>query len=160
MISSEFSEAYTDNLYDLVVELGSFARSFVRANLKQAALTTDKKPVFVIGELGVLGLKAPADILKFRAQQHALLSKQPLLKPYVRVVHTAPMWDVEAHDIFQKEGDSANFRKFGSERPFHYMGSGRCMLKMGSAFAEAMVELMEQNPGITGRCVFRHNAPL
>ena len=38
----------------------------------------------------------------------------------------------------------AKFYRIASERPFHYLGSGKMMFLMGHDFGEAMVELLKK----------------
>ena len=40
--------------------------------------------------------------------------------------------------------ERAKFYRIASERPFHYLGSGKMMFLMGHDFGEAMVELLKK----------------
>lgn len=43
-----------------------------------------------------------------------------------------------------KGPDWPRFYNVGSDRGYHYLGSGRIYYKMGQAFGEAMLELLEK----------------
>ena len=95
----------------------------------------------VIGELGTGGKKGPIAI----AQEKA--AKAPEFKGTVSFVETAIYWDHKADEMCRKgvwKGpDKAKFYRIASERPYHYLGSGKMMFLMGNAFGEAMVDLLK-----------------
>ncbi len=97
----------------------------------------------VIGELGAGGKRGPIALAQEAAAKH------PEFKGTVRSVNTAQYWDFEAAKLmpfWNKPGtpEQEKWVKVGSNRPYHYMGSGKCMLQMGNAMGEAMVELLKQ----------------
>ena len=67
----------------------------------------------------------------------------------VKLVKTVEFWepDVErmANSGVWKGPDWVKFYNVGSEMGYHYLGSARIYYRMGKAFAEGMIELLEQN---------------
>lgn len=49
------------------------------------------------------------------------------------------------------------WKKTGSDRPYHYLGSAIWPLRMGRAFGETMIALMEPPNGWRQRSVTRRN---
>jgi alpha-galactosidase len=100
---------------------------------------------FVIGEMGVDGLKAGANIVRFKNAQAAVL-KDAEFKGNVAVVKTDLFWDLEAEALFKKgwRENLDEWNKLGSDFPYHYLGSPRTMLRIGRAFGEAMIGLRKQ----------------
>ncbi len=96
----------------------------------------------VIGALGTGGQKGPIAI----AQEKA--AKRPDLKDTVAFVETAQHWDKTAAEMVAKgvwrTANRAKFYRIASERPYHYLGSGKMMFLMGHDFGEAMVELLKK----------------
>jgi hypothetical protein len=45
-------------------------------------------------------------------------------------------WNTPEHRV--------EFQTLASDRPYHYMGSGKLFARLGDAFARAMVELMQK----------------
>lgn len=128
MINADATAEYT-------VNLGHFIRD-VRADFKSPKLP------FIVGEMGVDGLKASAGVTKFKAAQAAIM-KTPEFNGNVAVVKTDLYWDTEAEAIFKKgwRENLVEWNKVGSDFPFHYLGSPKTMLRIGNAFGEAVLEL-------------------
>jgi alpha-galactosidase len=61
----------------------------------------------------------------------------------VALVKTDVFWDTEAEAVFKKgwRENIDEWNKVGSDYPYHYLGSPKTMLRMGTAFAEAVMEL-------------------
>jgi hypothetical protein len=63
----------------------------------------------------------------------------------VTCVETSRYWDMEADAIYNGPGgwsrDVAKWRQFGDDRGYHYYGSPWFFTQVGTAFAEAMLEL-------------------
>jgi len=99
-----------------------------------------KMPV-VIGALGTGGKKGPIAI----AQEKA--ANRPEFKGTVSFVETALYWDHKADEMCRKGvwrgPEKAKFYRIASERPYHYLGSGKIMFLMGNAFGEAMADLLK-----------------
>lgn len=128
MINADATAEYTVNLTHFIRD--------VRKDLKAPKLP------FVIGEMGVDGDKASANVKKFKAAQ-AKVMEVAEFKGNVALVKTDRFWDQDADALFRK-GWRENldaWNKVGSDFPFHYLGSPRTMLRIGTAFGEAVLEL-------------------
>lgn len=128
MIDAAATAEYTKNLGHFIDD--------VRKDLKAPRLP------FVIGQMGVDGLKPNANIQRFKAAQAAVL-KEDRFQGNVALVKTDTFWDTEAEAVFKKgwRQHIEEWNKVGSDYPFHYLGSPRTMLAIGRAFGEAILEL-------------------
>jgi alpha-galactosidase len=130
MISAEYTAAYASNLAHFIRD--------VRRDLNAVTL-----PV-VVAEMGVDGVKANDNIRRFKAAQAAGTSL-PEFQGNVALVKTDVFWDWKADEVFRK-GWRANFeewKKVGSDFPFHYLGSPRTLCDIGKACAEAVLALQK-----------------
>ncbi|MDA0296262.1 MAG: sialate O-acetylesterase [Planctomycetota bacterium] len=129
MVNKEKTAAYTANLAQMIRDL-------------RIDLDAPDCPV-VIGELGVDGNLAKGGMLVFRAAQ-AAVAEQPDLQGNVRFVRTAEYYDRIAHELYEQDvwkGPAKDrFYRIASDRPYHYLGSGKTQFLMGKAFADAMIE--------------------
>jgi alpha-galactosidase len=128
MIDATATSEYTDNLAHFIHD--------VRKDLKVAQLP------FVIGEMGVDGMKPSANIKKFKAAQAAVMNVADF-KGNVALVKTDVFWDLEADAVFRK-GWRENldaWNKVGSDYPFHYLGSPTTMCRIGRALGQAVLQL-------------------
>jgi hypothetical protein len=128
MINADATAEYTSNLKHFIRD--------VRKDLKVAKLP------FVVGEMGVDGVKAGPGVVRFKNAQAAVLEEADF-KGNVAVVKTDVYWDLEAEAVFKK-GWRENldaWNKLGSDFPYHYLGSPKTMLRIGRAFGEAALEL-------------------
>jgi hypothetical protein len=97
----------------------------------------------VIGECGTGGVDNRGD---FQAAQ-AAIAKLPEFGGTVVFVETAQLLDPMAVKWFKeglwKQGEEgmAKWNTVGSDRPYHYYGSGKTFFLKGVAFGEAMVKL-------------------
>jgi len=128
MINAEYTAEHTANLTHFIRD--------VRKDLKSPKLP------FVIGQMGVDGLNAGANVKKFKDAQAAVMEVAEF-KSNVALVKTDVFWDTDAEAVFKKgwKENIEEWNKVGSDYPYHYLGSGKTMLKMGHAFAEAVLEL-------------------
>jgi hypothetical protein len=128
MISADATAEYTANLSHFIDD--------VRRDFKAPKLP------FVIGQMGVDGVKPGANVVKFKDAQAAVL-KEPRFKGTVALVKTDAFWDTDAEAIFKKgwRENIDEWNKVGSDYPYHYLGSGKTMLAIGRAFGEASLEL-------------------
>lgn len=128
MISADATAEYTSNLKHFIRD--------VRKDLKAPKLP------FVIGQMGVDGVKAGGNVQKFKAAQAAVMDEAEF-KGNVALVKTDIFWDLEAEAIFKKgwRENLAEWNKVGSDYPYHYLGSPKTMLRIGRAFGEAVLEL-------------------
>ncbi|HTU89338.1 MAG TPA: sialate O-acetylesterase, partial [Gemmataceae bacterium] len=128
MIDADATAEYTANLTHFIND--------VRKDLKSAKLP------FVIGQMGVDGAKAGANVKKFKDAEAAVL-EVAAFKGNVALVATDQFWDTEAEAVFKKgwRQHLEEWNKVGSDYPYHYLGSGKTMLHIGRAFGEAVLEL-------------------
>lgn len=102
---------------------------------------------FIIGELSTGGIPSRGD---FQSAQ-ANTAKLPEFKGRVVFVPTAEYYDTEAHELYQKgfwkgtDEQKAQWRAVGNDRPYHYLGSGKTYYLKGRAFADAILEVMEDS---------------
>ena len=100
---------------------------------------------FVIGVLGTPMTKEKVDANEVsQAQRRA--AQFPEFAGNVRAIESYPHYSHYSHDVFQK-GWPAHYHEWstvGSDRPYHYLGSGAFFVRLGNAFAENMAELMEE----------------
>jgi len=98
---------------------------------------------FVIGVLGQNGSK-PASGTSLVIQEAQLAQpKKPAFRGNVAAVRTDRLVDKAAEDLFPTWKDNLEeWKKTGSDRPYHYLGSAIWFSRMGDAFGEAMLELM------------------
>ena len=132
MVDEQKRQAYTENLAQMIRDL-------------RADLGSPNAPV-VIGELGVDGHKAKGNIAKFREAQ-AAVAQVPDLQGQVVFTRTAPYYDQQAHQLFEddvwKGPEKDRYYEIASDRPYHYLGSGKIYFLMGHAFGQDMLKLQE-----------------
>lgn len=128
MINADATAEYTANLTHFIKD--------VRKDLQAPQLP------FVIGQMGVDGMKPSAGVQKFKDAQAAVL-QEASFAGNVALVPTDVFWDVDAEAIFKKgwRENIEAWNKVGSDFPFHYLGSAKTMLHMGKAFGEAVLKL-------------------
>ncbi len=105
-------------------------------------LKAPKMP-FVIGVLGTPMTKEKVDENEVsQAQRRA--AQFPEFAGNVRAVESYTQYSHYSHEVFQK-GWPAHYHEWstvGSDRPYHYLGSGAFFVRLGNSFAENMAELM------------------
>ncbi|MDA1013500.1 MAG: sialate O-acetylesterase [Planctomycetota bacterium] len=110
----------------------------VRKDLKAPKLP------FVIGALGQNGSKpAAGGMLKVRDAQLAM-NDVPEFKGNVKTIRTDVLADKEAERLFpdwQKHFEE--WKKVGSDRPYHYLGSAIWFNRIGKGFGDSMLELLQ-----------------
>jgi alpha-galactosidase len=128
MIDATATAEYTTNLAHFIRD--------VRKDLKAPGLP------FVVGQMGVDGANAGANVQRFKAAQAAVLDAAEF-KGNVLLVKTDAFWDTEAEAVFKKgwREHLEEWNKVGSDYPYHYLGSAKTMSRIGRAFGEAMLEL-------------------
>jgi alpha-galactosidase len=96
----------------------------------------------VIGELGAGGPGAHPEFSAAQKKAAEMLDRAVF-------VPTGRFWEPEVEKMVNegvwKGPDWPRFYNIGSERGYHYLGSGRIYYKMGQAFGEAMLGLLEKN---------------
>ena len=73
-------------------------------------------------------------------------AKAPEFKGNVVSVESYKAYDLKARKVYDS-GWAKNFaqwRLVGSDRPYHYLGSGKFFVRLGDAFASAMIGLIEK----------------
>src|SRR5262249_12252134 len=107
MINATYTAEYAVNLEHFIND--------VRKDFK-----APKMP-FVIGEMGVGGVKADAGVKRFKEAQGAVM-KGGAFKGNVALVKTDVFWDTEAEAVFKKgwRENLAEWNKVGSDYPYHY----------------------------------------
>jgi len=97
----------------------------------------------VIGELGAGG---PGKHPEFRAAQKAAADALDR----AAFVETARFWEPEVEKMVNegvwKGPEWPRFYNVGSDRGYHYLGSGKMMYRMGQAFGQGMLKLLEIKP--------------
>jgi hypothetical protein len=128
MIDAVATSEYTANLTHFIND--------VRKDLKSPKLP------FVVGQMGVDGMKADANVKKFKAAQTAVMDVADF-KGNVALVKTDVHWDLEADAVYRKgwRENLEEWNKVGSDYPYHYLGSVKTMCRIGRAFGEAVLEL-------------------
>jgi alpha-galactosidase len=133
MIQPDYTAEYTDNLAHFIRD--------VRRDLQAPQLP------FVIGQMGVDGLRPNASVQRFKDAQARVL-ELPEFQKNVALVKTDAFWDTEAEAVFKKgwREHLEEWNTVGSDYGYHYYGSAKTMLRMGRAFAEALLELRGERP--------------
>ncbi len=128
MINDQYTAEYSQNLAHFIRD--------VRRDLEAPNLP------FVIGQMGVDGDQANAKVEQFKAAQ-AATAELPEFEKTVRLVRTDVFWDREAAEVFARgwKENLEEWNRVGSDFPYHYLGSGKAMLAIGRAFADAILEL-------------------
>ena len=97
---------------------------------------------FVIGVMGQ-NMSRPAHG-PMRVIQEAQLSMEELFPESVRAVRTDVLVDAAAEALYPAWRDNEEeWARTGSDHPYHYLGSAIWFQRMGRAFGEAMLELLE-----------------
>ncbi len=130
--NDQFSDPFRDNykqnmiafIKDIRVHLGVPDLPFVIGVLG-TGITAEE-----VGKNAVsLGQRAAAAEAEFRGN--------------VVAVESYELFDLEALEVFNKgwQEHFAEWSAVGSDRPYHYLGSGKFFVRLGDAFAQAMLEL-------------------
>ena len=131
--NDQFSPAFRDNYKDNMI-------AFVKDVRKE--YKTPKMP-FVIGVLGTN--RTAEDVAKNAvsvAQRAAAAA--PEFKGNVASVESYEVYSHDAYEVFKK-GWAQHFAEWcvvGSDRPYHYLGSGKFFVRFGNSLARQMLKLM------------------
>ena len=133
MINPAYTAAYPKNMELFIKD--------VRKDLKRPHLP------FVVGQMGVDGVKAGEGVRRFKTAQAEVL-KVPEFKGNVALVKTDVFWDMDADALFRKgwRNNVEAWNKVGSDYPYHYLGSPKTMLEIGRAFGQALLALEQASP--------------
>ncbi|MEE2935905.1 MAG: sialate O-acetylesterase [Planctomycetota bacterium] len=127
--SPEFRDNYKDNMISFIKD--------VRKEYK-----TPKMP-FVIGVLGT-GVTAEKVAVNQVSVGQREAAKAMGAKNYVASVESYTEYSEFSNNIFQK-GWPEHYHEWdtvGSDRPYHYLGSGAFFVRLGDAFANSMAKLI------------------
>jgi alpha-galactosidase len=98
---------------------------------------------FVIGVLGTARTKEGVDANEVsRAQRKA--AEFPEFKDNVRAVESYTQYSDYSHNVYMK-GWPEHYHEWdtvGSDRPYHYLGSGAFFVRLGDSFANALAGLI------------------
>lgn len=131
--NDQFSPAFRDNYRSNML---SFVKD-IRAEYDVPGMP------FVIGVLGtgVTAEKVAENAVSVGQREAAKASE---FKGNVKAVESYTQYSHYSNDVFKK-GWPKHFHEWdtvGSDRPYHYLGSGAFFVRLGDAFADAMAELM------------------
>lgn len=130
-------QGWNDQYGGAETEYGSNMRHFI-ADVRED-LHAPELP-FVIGVMGQNGSKPAKGAMK--VIQDAQLAMNDV--PHVRAVRTDELVDRAAEELYPTWKENLEqWQRTGSDHAYHYLGSAIWHLRMGRAFAEAMVELIE-----------------
>ena len=131
--NDQFSDEFRDNYKDNMI-------SFIKDVRKEYQVP---KMPFVIGVLGTgrTAEKVGENAVSLGQREAA---KAPEFKGNVVSVESYKDYSNFSHEIFSK-GWPKHYHEWdtvGSDRPYHYLGSGTFFVRLGDSFANAMAELM------------------
>jgi alpha-galactosidase len=99
---------------------------------------------FVIGVMGQNGSKPAKGAMLTIQEAQLAMEKVPEFKGNVRAVRTDLLIDKAAEDLYPTWKDNIElWEKTGSDHGYHYLGSAIWHLRMGDAFADAMLEMLD-----------------
>ena len=127
--SDEFRNNYKDNMIHFIKDI---RKEYEVPNMP-----------FVIGVLGTGRTKEKVDGNAVSVAQREA-AKHPEFKGNVLSVESYKDYSNYSHSVFEK-GWPAHYHEWdtvGSDRPYHYLGSGGFFVRLGDSFANAMAELI------------------
>ena len=133
--NDQFSDEFRNNYRDMMVH-------FIKDVRKE--YNAPGMP-FVIGVLGTNMTKEGVDKNAVSVAQREA-AKAPEFKDNVTSVESYQVYDLGARAVYDK-GWAKNFavwRAIGSDRPYHYLGSGTFFARLGDSFAAAMNDLIKK----------------
>lgn len=133
--NDQFSDQYRDNYASNMVH-------FVK-DVRKEFNATDMP--FVIGVLGTGRTEEKVAENQVSLGQRAA-AQDPSIKDNAVAVESYKFWDWKANEIYDK-GWYANFPEWGShgsDRPYHYLGSGKFFLSFGDKLADEMYTLIKK----------------
>ncbi|QDU98864.1 sialate O-acetylesterase [Lignipirellula cremea] len=131
--NDQFSDAFRDNYKDNLI-------AFVQDIRKDTK--TPNMP-FVIGVLGT-GITEEAVGANAVSLGQRAAAATPEFAGNVAAVESYKVYDLSALEVFNKgwQNHFAEWCAVGSDRPYHYLGSGKFFVRFGDALATAMAELI------------------
>ncbi len=131
--NDQFSPAFRDNYKDNMI-------AFIKDIRKE--YKTPNMP-FVIGVLGTPMTKEKVDQNAVSVAQREA-AKAPEFKGNVVSVESYKDYALDTYEVF-KSGWAPHYHHWdtvGSDRPYHYLGSGTFFVRLGDSFANAMAKLI------------------
>ncbi len=126
---------------DFLDNYGKHMANFIRDVRKD--LNAPKLP-FVIGQMGQNGPDGASDRMQTIKDAQASMESIPEFKGNVKVVKTDVFWDKNAAALVKNWRDHIDeWNKVGSDYGYHYLGSAITFSKIGTAFGQAMLELIK-----------------
>ena len=100
---------------------------------------------FVIGMMGQNGFKeAKGNMAVVKAAQ-ASMNEVPEFAGLVRSIPTDIYWDKKADEAYPSWRENfEEWKKIGSDHPYHYLGSTLFFSRVGRAFGETLIDLMKK----------------
>lgn len=128
--SPEFRDSYEQNLTTFIED--------VRQDLEVPDLP------FVIGVMGTGITKAKVDENAVSIAQRATAAREKF-QGTVAAVESYELYDLSALKVFEKgwKDHFAEWCAVGSDRPYHYLGSGKFFVRFGDALATSMIGLKQ-----------------
>jgi alpha-galactosidase len=100
---------------------------------------------FVIGALGQNGSKPAQNAMLTVQNAQLAMNDVPEFQGNVKTIRTDVLADKEAERLFPGWQDHfEEWKKVGSDRPYHYLGSAIWFNRIGKGFGEAMLELLNE----------------
>lgn len=133
--NDQFSDPFRDNYKENMI-------TFIKDVRKQYEVP---KMPFVIGVLGTGMTAEKVGENKVSLGQRAA-AEHAEFKGNVAAVESYKAYDLSAYAVFQK-GWPQHYHEWdtvGSDRPYHYLGSGKFFVRFGDALASSMAGLIEQ----------------
>ncbi len=132
--NDQFSDPFRDNYKNNMI---AFIKD-VRSQLDAPSLP------FVIGVLGTGITAEKVDQNPVSLGQRAAATDPRL--DLVTAVESYQLYDLAALEVFNKgwQQHLAEWIAVGSDRPYHYLGSGKFFIRLGNAFADAIVDLQKE----------------
>ena len=102
---------------------------------------------FVIGVMGQNGSKPAAGAMLTIQNSQMAMERVTGFEGNVRAVRTDRLVDTAAEALYPEwQQRTDEWEKIGSDHPYHYLGSAIWFSRMGDAFAEAMLEMLDRGP--------------
>ncbi len=128
---------------DFLANYGKHMANFIRDVRKD--LKAPNLP-FVIGQMGQNGPDGASDRMQTIKDAQASMESIPEFKGNVKVVKTDVFWDQKAAELVKNWRDHIDeWNKVGSNYGYHYLGSAITFSKIGRAFGQAMLGLMNND---------------
>lgn len=101
---------------------------------------------FVIGIMGQNGLQEATGNMAIVKAAQASMNEIEEFRGNVRAIPTDVYWDKKADEAYPNWRDNfEEWKKIGSDRPYHYLGSTIFFSRVGRAFGGSMLKLLTKN---------------